>query len=166
MRLRASSKLRVVPEGAIVLENVQFAYAQRPQAIVLNDFSIKLAHRQTTALVGRSGSGKSTVVCMLARFYDPLSGRITAGGADLRDIALSAWYRHMGLVAQETQLFKGTIEHNVAFGVDSYTVEELQEACRLAHVAPFVATFREGYQTVLGEKGTRLSGGQRQRTTP
>lgn len=163
MRLRASSKLRVVPEGAIVLENVQFAYAQRPQAIVLNDFSIKLAHRQTTALVGRSGSGKSTVVCMLARFYDPLSGRITAGGTDLRDIALSAWYRHMGLVAQETQLFKGTIEHNVAFGVDSYTVEELQEACRLAHVAPFVATFREGYQTVLGEKGTRLSGGQRQR---
>eukprot|EP01119_Soliformovum_irregulare_P019240 TRINITY_DN6045_c0_g2_i1.p1 TRINITY_DN6045_c0_g2~~TRINITY_DN6045_c0_g2_i1.p1 ORF type:complete len:919 (+),score=271.48 TRINITY_DN6045_c0_g2_i1:119-2875(+) len=150
-------------KGDIELKDVEFTYQLRPDNQVLKGFNLKIGAGQVCALVGRSGAGKSTLIHMLMRFYDPHRGKILLDGTDLRDLNPKSFREHIGIVSQETQLFNGTIEENIAYGVGEYTEEELLEASQAANVHQFVMEFSEKYQTKVGEQGQRLSGGQKQR---
>ncbi|CAI7924646.1 unnamed protein product [Closterium sp. NIES-53] len=125
--------------------------------------SIHVDPGQVCALVGRSGGGKSTVVHLLMRFYDPVQGRIVMDGRDLRELNLRSVHAHMGLVAQDTQMWACSIEENIAYGLPSYTRAEVEEAAKHSNAHDFITKFPEGYATRVGERGVRLSGGQRQR---
>jgi ABC-type multidrug transport system fused ATPase/permease subunit len=149
--------------GELELRDVKFTYQMRPDEPVLKGVSLHVEAGKTLALVGRSGGGKSTIVHMLMRFYDPSSGAVLVGGHDLRELCALDYRRHVGVVSQETQLFNGTIAENIAYGVDEYTREELEAAARSANAAEFIDAMDEGYDTKVGENGVRLSGGQRQR---
>lgn len=155
----------VAPMADIRFEDVTFAYAAgNADAPVLGpNFNATFRHREISALVGRSGEGKSTIVGLALRFYDPSSGRVCIGPDDLRDLRLSAWHAKVGVVSQDTHMFRSTIELNVAYGIENYTPAELKRACKLAEVDSFAMGFRDGYQTLVGENGVQLSGGQRQR---
>jgi len=115
------------------------------------------------AIVGPTGAGKTTVMNLLHRFYDPTEGQITVDGMDLRQITLDSWYRQIALVPQETILFGGTILDNIRYGNHNATEAAVKEASRAAHAHDFILSFPDQYQTVVGEKGVNLSGGQRQR---
>ena len=115
------------------------------------------------ALVGKSGGGKSTIIHLLMRFYDPKEGCITVDGHDLRDMNLQDYHEHIGVVSQETQLFRCSIEENIAYGVKSYKKEDLIRAATMANAHGFISELPDGYATKVGERGMRLSGGQRQR---
>merc|ERR1712100_439884 len=119
---------------------------------------------KVTALVGKSGSGKTTVVLLLQRFYDPLSGRITLDGRDIRGLHPETLRSHIGVVAQETQLFAGSVQDNIAYGTRRpYTKEDLRAAAKSANVTDFTDTFEDGFQSMVGDRGVKLSGGQKQR---
>eukprot|EP00898_Chlorokybus_atmophyticus_P005089 jgi/Chlat1/5581/Chrsp369S00851 len=150
-------------KGDLQMDNVRFVYQMRPNQPVLQGITLHVAPGQVCALVGRSGGGKSTMVHLFMRFYDPTSGVVRLDGADLRSLNLRSCHQHMGLVAQETQMFATTVEGNIAYGVAEYTQEELLEASRLANAHDFISKFSDGYKTRVGERGVRLSGGQRQR---
>ncbi|KAL3686419.1 hypothetical protein R1sor_008993 [Riccia sorocarpa] len=150
-------------EGDIKLDDVKFHYQMRPQHPVLTGVSLHIGRGQVCALVGRSGGGKSTIVHLLMRFYDPTEGRIVLDGWDLKQLNLKSVHKHMGLVAQDTQMFACSIEENITYGLSRYTVEDMEEAARYAHAHDFIMRFPEGYATRVGERGVRLSGGQRQR---
>lgn len=148
-------------QGVVRFEHVDFAYT--PDKPVLHDVSFTAEPGTATALVGSSGSGKSTIIGLIAAFHKPTAGRITLDGADLSHIRLS-WYRpQLGVVLQESFLFDGTIAENVAFSRPDAGREEILSACRLARVDEFAERFEDGYETVVGERGVKLSGGQRQR---
>lgn len=148
-------------QGVVRFEHVDFAYT--PDKPVLHDVSFTAEPGTATALVGSSGSGKSTIIGLIAAFHKPTAGRITLDGTDLSHIRLS-WYRpQLGVVLQESFLFDGTIAENVAFSRPDAGREEILSACRLARVDEFAERFEEGYETVVGERGVKLSGGQRQR---
>jgi subfamily B ATP-binding cassette protein MsbA len=152
-------------ERTIAFEGVGFCYdavdADRPAALQAVTFS---AHKgEIIALVGASGAGKSTLVDLLPRFIDPTSGRITLDGVDVRDIRLDALRSLTGIVSQDTVLFNDTVRANVAFGRLDVTPEQLEAAARAANALGFIDALPEGWDTNLGERGTRLSGGQRQR---
>jgi ABC-type phosphate transport system ATPase subunit len=117
------------------------------------------------AFVGKSGGGKSTIIHLLMRFYDPTAGRILLDGVDMRDINMRTLHAQMGLVAQDTQLFQGNVEDNIAYGLEKgqYTAQDLEEAARQANAWEFISRLTHGVKTRVGEKGVRLSGGQRQR---
>eukprot|EP01065_Artemidia_motanka_P027109 TRINITY_DN32341_c0_g1_i1.p1 TRINITY_DN32341_c0_g1~~TRINITY_DN32341_c0_g1_i1.p1 ORF type:complete len:885 (+),score=302.63 TRINITY_DN32341_c0_g1_i1:82-2736(+) len=152
------------PEGGFLLEGVDFAYQMRPDQKVLKGCSLNIPPRSTTALVGRSGGGKSTLVHLLMRFYDPRSGVIKLDGRPLPEYNLTWFHQHLGIVSQDTQLFAKTIEYNIAYGApDGTTKEDIELAARRAYAHDFISTFDEGYQTRVGERGVRLSGGQKQR---
>jgi len=147
--------------GEVEFEAVAFAYdAGKP---VLQDITFRAAAGSTTALVGSSGSGKSTLVSLVMAFNRPDSGRILVDGRDLEKIRLRDWRRHLGIVLQDNFLFDGTIAENVAFARPDATRAEIEEACQLAHCTEFVASFANGLDTIVGERGVKLSGGQRQR---
>ncbi|CAM6128591.1 unnamed protein product [Calypogeia fissa] len=150
-------------DGEIRLEDVHFHYQMRPQHPVLTGVSLHVGQGQVCALVGRSGGGKSTIVHLLMRFYDPARGRILLDGWDLRHLNLKSVHKHMGLVAQDTQMFACSIEENITYGLTKYRVEDIEEAARYAHAHDFIMRFPDGYATRVGERGVRLSGGQRQR---
>jgi len=150
-------------KGDITLEDVEFFYQMRPDQQILKGINLTIAAGQVCALVGKSGGGKSTLIHMLMRFYDPKKGRILLDGKDLTTLNPIDYRRNLGIVAQETQLFNMTIEENIAYGVDHYTQDQLYDAAKLANCHDFIVTFDEGYQTRVGEHGTRLSGGQKQR---
>ncbi|KAL2623801.1 hypothetical protein R1flu_008046 [Riccia fluitans] len=150
-------------EGDIKLEDVQFHYQMRPQHPVLTGVSLHVGQGQVCALVGRSGGGKSTVVHLLMRFYDPTEGRILLDGWDLKHLNVKSVHKNMGLVAQDTQMFACSIEENITYGLPKYTVEDMEEAARYANAHDFIMRFPDGYATRVGERGVRLSGGQRQR---
>jgi subfamily B ATP-binding cassette protein MsbA len=116
-----------------------------------------------TALVGSSGSGKSTIISLVAAFYKPVSGRIRIGDLDLAKIRLDSYRQSLGVVLQESFLFDGTIRENVSFSRPESSDGEIRRACRIARVDEFAETFPQGYDTVVGERGVKLSGGQRQR---
>jgi subfamily B ATP-binding cassette protein MsbA len=116
-----------------------------------------------TALVGPSGAGKSTIIGLVCAFHAPQSGRVLVDGVDLSTVRLDSYRGRLGVVLQETFLFDGTIRENVAFARPEAGGEEIEEACRLAHVREFALGFPDGYDTIVGERGVRLSGGQRQR---
>jgi subfamily B ATP-binding cassette protein MsbA len=115
------------------------------------------------ALVGPTGSGKTTLINLLHRFYDPTAGTIRIDGYDLRNVTMSSLYRQTALVPQETVLFGGTILDNIRYGREAATIEEVYAASRAAHADEFIQTLPDGYETVVGEKGVNLSGGQCQR---
>ena len=145
------------------MENVFFHYQMRPDQMVLRGLSLDIGAGQTCALVGRSGGGKSTIVHLLMRFYDPSEGRIMLDGHPLTALNLRWVHQNMGLVAQETQLFAKTIKENLVYGCEKYTEEDIIEAARAANAHDFIASFPDGYETRVGERGVRLSGGQKQR---
>lgn len=152
-----------VPAGEPVLSlrHVDFSYIEGHK--VLHDINLNIMPGQTVALVGQSGSGKSTLVDLLPRFYDPQGGSITAGGIDIRDLAVRDLRSLMGNVNQEAILFNDTIRANIAFGVESATDEQIEQAARAANAHDFIMATEQGYDTNIGDRGCRLSGGQRQR---
>ncbi len=145
----------------IRFEDVSFCY--EPGEPVLDRVSVEVRSGEVVALVGPSGAGKTTMVDLLARFYDPTEGRITIDGVDLRDYALESLRSRMGIVTQETVLFHDTVRANIAYGLPATPHEAIERAAHAAHADEFIGHLPDGYDTVLGERGTRLSGGQRQR---
>ena len=141
--------------------NVSFAY--RPDRIVLKDVNITIKKGQTIALVGQSGSGKSTFVDLLPRFYDVIKGEILIDGINIKDVSLHSLRELMGNVNQDPILFNDTIFNNIAFGVESATREDVERAARIANAHEFIMQTEKGYDTCIGDRGGKLSGGQRQR---
>jgi ATP-binding cassette subfamily B (MDR/TAP) protein 1 len=149
--------------GELALNKVVFAYPTRPTVRVMDGTSITFPAGKSMALVGSSGSGKSTIVQMLQRFYDPQEGSVTMDGTDLRSLNLRWVRRHMGLVSQEPALFSGTIRQNIAYGREDASEEEIDAAARAANAAGFISQLPMGFDTQTGERGVQLSGGQKQR---
>ncbi len=149
-------------EGHIKFENVGFRYFGAGDP-VLKNVSFDTLPGQVVALLGATGSGKTTIINLLPRFYDPTEGRITIDGHDLRDLSLQSLRAQIGIVLQETTLFLGTIRDNIAFGKPDATQEDIVAAAKAAAAHDFIMEFPEGYDTRVGERGTTLSGGQKQR---
>jgi ABC-type multidrug transport system fused ATPase/permease subunit len=148
-------------EGNVRFEDVEFAYeADKP---VLHGVSFEAEHGTVTALVGSSGSGKSTVISLICAFHTPTSGRILVDGIDLAKVDLNTYRSQLGVVLQDSFLFDGTIRENVMFSRPDATEEQFLFACRTARVDEFAERFPEAYDTIVGERGVKLSGGQRQR---
>ena len=148
-------------QHVIRYEDVSFAYqSDRP---VLRQINLDIRKGQTVALVGQSGSGKTTMADLLPRFYDTTAGRITIDGIDIRDLRTFDLRALMGNVNQEAILFKDTFYNNITFGVESATMEEVRNAARIANADDFIMATPDQYQTSIGDRGSRLSGGQRQR---
>jgi ATP-binding cassette, subfamily B, bacterial len=147
--------------GKVDCHQVSFAY--RPDQPVIQDLSLFALPGEAIALVGSSGAGKTTLVNLLARFYDPQAGQILIDGTDIRDVSLKSLRRQIGIVPQETILFSGTIAQNIAFGQAEFDLSQVQQAARIANAHQFIETFPQGYQSWVGERGVNLSGGQRQR---
>jgi subfamily B ATP-binding cassette protein MsbA len=147
--------------GHIRAEHIGFAYD--PRQPVLMDVSFEAKPGELVAIVGPTGAGKTTVMNLLHRFYDPTEGHITIDGQDLRQVTMDSWYRQIALVPQETILFGGTILDNIRYGDGKATQEEVVAASRAAHAHDFIMSFPDQYQTIVGEKGINVSGGQRQR---
>lgn len=151
-----------VVEGRIKFENVTFRYFGGGDP-VLKNVSFETEPGQVVALLGATGSGKTTIINLLPRFYDPTEGRITIDGYDLRDLSLQSLRAQIGIVLQETTLFLGTIRDNIAFGKPDATDEDIIAAAKAAAAHDFIMEFPDGYDTRVGERGTTLSGGQKQR---
>ncbi|MCG9886311.1 MAG: ABC transporter ATP-binding protein/permease [Cyanobacteria bacterium] len=147
--------------GAIALNNVEFGYRDRPP--VLRGLSLEIPAGQTIAIVGATGSGKSTVVKLLLRLYEIQGGSITLDGMDIREVELRSLRRQIGWVSQEVFLFHGTVAENIAYGSFDAPREQIIEAAKLAEAHDFITQLPQGYDTLVGERGQKLSGGQRQR---
>ncbi|XP_010267196.2 PREDICTED: ABC transporter B family member 1-like [Nelumbo nucifera] len=149
--------------GQVELKNVDFSYPSRPDVCILSNFSLNVPAGKTIALVGSSGSGKSTVVSLIERFYDPTSGQVLLDGRDIKTLKLRWLRQQIGLVSQEPALFATTIKENMLLGRPDATQVEMEEAARVANAHSFIVKLPEGYDTLVGERGLQLSGGQKQR---
>jgi len=149
-------------DGAVRLQNVTFAYpgTGRP---ALADISFEVEPGQLVALVGPSGAGKTTLTYLLARFYDPSTGRILVDGTDLRDASLESLSQQMGIVFQDSFLFHASVRENLLYARPDATQNELDAAAHAAYISEFIDSLPEGYETIVGERGHRLSGGEKQR---
>jgi ATP-binding cassette, subfamily B, bacterial MsbA len=157
---RGTTTVRTL-DRAIEFEDVTFAYDDEP---VLRDISFTARRGTVVALVGASGAGKTTLVDLIPRFYEPTAGRILFDGVDSRDITLASLRTLTGIVSQDTVLFNDTVRNNIAYGAtDRYAQDQIERAARAANAHEFITALPQGYDTILGERGTRLSGGQRQR---
>jgi subfamily B ATP-binding cassette protein MsbA len=158
-------RVTVMPEihGRVQFDQVSFAYQEDKP--VLHEVSFEAQPGTATALVGSSGSGKSTIIGLITAFHTPNQGRVLVDGYDLSRVQLSSYRLQLGVVLQDSFLFDGTIRENVAFSRPGATEEQIIEACRIARVDEFTANFPEGYETVVGERGVKLSGGQKQRVS-
>ncbi len=155
-------EVRLEPvRGDLRLENVVFAY--KDSEPVVNDLSLHLPAGKTSAIVGATGAGKSTLIKLLLRFYDPQQGRVTLDGHDLRSLEMSSLRRAIGLVSQDVFLFHGTVRENIAYGAPDADDEAIRRAAEVAEAHEFITDLPNGYDTVVGERGQKLSGGQRQR---
>ncbi|KAL8114655.1 hypothetical protein AgCh_021498 [Apium graveolens] len=151
--------------GNVELCDVHFAYPARPNTMIFRKFSINIEAGKSTALVGQSGSGKSTIIGLIQRFYDPLRGLVKIDGKDIRSYHLRSLRHHIALVSQEPTLFAGTIRRNIMYGTTDEKIDETEiiEAAKAANVHTFIAGLKDGYDTWCGDKGLQLSGGQKQR---
>jgi ATP-binding cassette subfamily B protein len=148
-------------DGRIAFEGAGFGYAAgRP---VLAGIDLEIEPGRTIALIGHTGSGKTTLASLVPRFYDVAEGRVTIDGADVRDVTLASLRRAIGIVAQDPFLFSATVRENIAFGAPAARDEDVVRAARLAQAHDFIEELPDGYETVIGERGITLSGGQRQR---
>ncbi|ONK58371.1 uncharacterized protein A4U43_C09F11560 [Asparagus officinalis] len=150
-------------EGYIELNEVEFSYPTRTQHIVLNGLSLKIEAGKTIALVGRSGSGKSTIIGLIERFHDVSRGTVKIDGVDIRNYNLKTLRSHIALVSQEPTLFSGSIHDNICYGKEDATEAEVIRAAILANAHEFISCMKDGYGTSCGERGSQLSGGQKQR---
>ncbi len=148
-------------EGRVTFDNVSFAYDG--VNMVLKNINLDVAPGETVAILGGTGSGKSTLIMLIPRFYDPTEGRILIDGIDIRDVTLESLRRQIGIVTQETFLFSASIRDNIAYGKPEATDEEIIEAAKAAHIHDFIMSLPDGYDTIIGERGVGLSGGQKQR---
>ncbi|UWR82921.1 ABC transporter ATP-binding protein/permease [Phaeobacter inhibens] len=158
---RGDAKVLQVNGGAITLENVEFGYDSDRQ--ILKGVSIEVAAGQTVAIVGSTGSGKSTIGRLLFRFYDVTRGALRIDGQDVRDVTQKSLHAAIGVVPQDTVLFNDTIRYNIAYGRAGATQEEVEQAARDAQIHDFIMRLPEGYETQVGERGLKLSGGEKQR---
>ncbi|MDF1695967.1 MAG: ABC transporter transmembrane domain-containing protein [Saprospiraceae bacterium] len=149
--------------GDIVYKNVQFSYPTRKEMEILKGVDLKIAEGQKIALVGQSGSGKSTIVSLLMKFYPLDGGEITINGTSIQDYNITHLRQNIGIVPQEVILFGGTIKENILYGNPNATEEELIEAAKKSNSFEFIESFPDGFETIVGERGIKLSGGQRQR---
>lgn len=149
--------------GEIELRHVDFAYPSRPDVVVFKDLNLRIRAGHSQALVGASGSGKSSVIALIERFYDPIAGKVMIDGKDIRRLNLKSLRLKIGLVQQEPALFAANILDNIAYGKEGATEAEVIEAARTANVHGFVSALPDGYKTPVGERGVQLSGGQKQR---
>lgn len=150
-----------VTNGRIRFEHIEFAYhANRP---ILHDVSFNIESGQKLAIVGASGSGKSTIVRLLYRFYDPQQGRILIDGQDIRQVTQHSLRQAIGIVPQDTVLFNDTIYHNISYGKTNASRDEVIESAKQAHIHEYISRLPEGYDTLVGERGLKLSGGEKQR---
>lgn len=149
--------------GEIVLEGVAFSFPSRPDAPALHGIDLTIRPGETVALVGPSGAGKTTVIQLIQRFWDPQSGRVTMDGTDLRQLARVDLRSHIALVPQDPVIFAASAADNIRLGRPDATDAQVQAAARAAHAHDFIAALPQGYDTALGERGVMLSGGQRQR---
>ena len=159
------SKLGQIREvkGEIELRHVVFNYPSRNEVPIFKDFNLRVRAGSSLALVGTSGAGKSTVISLILRFYDPLSGRVIIDGKDIRRFRLRSLRKHMGLVQQEPALFATSIYDNIRYGKEDATESEIVEAAKVAHAHAFISALPKGYRTSVGERGIQLSAGQKQR---
>ena len=165
-QIRAPERPASLPEpvtGRIEFDQVVFSYPSRPDERAMDEFSLAVAPGDTVAIVGPSGAGKSTSFQLLLRFYDLLEGQIRVDGVDIARLDPRELRRYVGLVPQETVLFGESAMENIRYGRPGASDEEVREAARLAAADTFIDRLPDGYDTFLGERGTRLSGGQRQR---
>jgi len=148
-------------DGNIEFENVSFRYIEEEP--VLSDISFAAKPGEMVAVVGPTGVGKTTIVSLMERFYDPQSGSIRIDGADIRDLTIESLRSQISMVLQDVFLFNGTIAENIAYGVKNAAQEQIEEAARIACADEFIRQMPQGYKTTIGERGVRLSGGQKQR---
>ncbi|KAK4393048.1 ABC transporter B family member 15 [Sesamum angolense] len=149
--------------GEVEFKHIEFAYPSRPESIIFQDFNLKVPAGKTVALVGGSGSGKSTVIALLQRFYDPLGGEILLDGVAIDKLQLKWLRSQMGLVSQEPALFATSIKENILFGKEDASMEEVIEAAKASNAHNFITQLPQGYDTQVGERGVQMSGGQKQR---
>ncbi|EYU33182.1 hypothetical protein MIMGU_mgv1a000233mg [Erythranthe guttata] len=149
--------------GSIELKNIDFSYPTRPEVFILSNFSLKVNGGQTVAVVGVSGSGKSTIISLIERFYDPLAGQILLDGRDLKSYNLRWLRNHLGLVQQEPIIFSTTIRENIIYARHNASEAEMKEAARIANAHHFISSLPHGYDTHVGMRGVDLTPGQKQR---
>lgn len=149
--------------GGIEMKSIDFAYPSRPEILVLRQFSLEVKAGTSIGLVGKSGSGKSTVIGLIQRFYDAEKGTLKVDGVDIRELDIGWYRRHTALVSQEPVIYSGSIRDNIVFGKVDASENEVVEAARSANAHEFVSALKEGYETECGERGVQLSGGQKQR---
>lgn len=149
--------------GTIELKNIHFSYPSRPSVEILKGISIRIEPGQKVAIVGTSGTGKSTLAQLMMRFYEPNSGEIELNGRNINAYSVNAWRKMLALVPQEVLLFGGSIRENIAYGKPGATQDEIEHAAEQAYAREFIESFPEKWDTLVGERGVKLSGGQRQR---
>lgn len=149
--------------GTIELKNIHFSYPSRPSVEILKGISIHIEPGQKVAIVGTSGTGKSTLAQLMMRFYEPNSGKIELNGRNINTYSVNAWRKMLALVPQEVLLFGGSIRENIAYGKPGATQAEIEHAAEQAYAREFIESFPEKWDTLVGERGVKLSGGQRQR---
>ena len=150
-------------KGAITFDNVSFAYADKPDKRVLDNINLSVRPGQTVAIVGQTGSGKTSLVRLVSRIYDVGQGRVLVDGVDVREWNLAALRQQISIIEQDLFLFSRSISENIAFGRPEASQAEIETAARAAQAHDFILSFKDGYETVIGERGVTLSGGQRQR---
>ena len=155
--------------GNVGIHDIHFRYPARPQQPVFSGLNLDIKPGEFVALVGNSGSGKSTVIALIERFYDPCQGKVSMDGADISSFCVSNYRSHLALVMQEPILYQRSLRDNIALGAEAHiseiSDEKIMQACKDANIFDFVASLPEGLQTVMGPKGRTLSGGQKQRIT-
>jgi subfamily B ATP-binding cassette protein MsbA len=161
---KENAKQMGVFENKIIFNDVCFRY-EDSEEWVLDKINFSVRKGEIIALVGPSGGGKSTLVDLIPRFYDPTNGSIVIDGEDIRNYTLESLRNRMGIVTQETFLFNTSIKQNIAYGLEDYPIEKVIEAAKAANAHEFIMQTSQGYDTVIGERGVKLSGGQRQRLT-